>query len=211
MSKGEKCQYLVTKGKVGSQKIIEIPLSHMWFEFQGKNIEFKVTNNFLCQSFRRKLFRHWYWEKWLLSKYTEHFSTEIKIQLFKLSEEMFFPIFHLHCTLLLCLKIFYTPSFTSSTVVIAPPSFSQHGIWLNLEVNIFQVKIFLSQISSKFSMWNWHPKFYLKQEETVLEFPKRVDIGMWLYTKKKVNEWMNEWISFGSSAGMSSFSLEQAC
>lgn len=40
------------------RKIIEIPLSHMWFEFQGKNVEFKVTNNFLCQSFRRKLFRH---------------------------------------------------------------------------------------------------------------------------------------------------------
>lgn len=84
MSKGEKCQCLVTKGKLRSQKIIEIPLSHMWFEFQGKNVEFKVTNNFLCQSFRRKLFRHWYWGKWLLSKYTEHFSTEIKIQLFKI-------------------------------------------------------------------------------------------------------------------------------
>ena len=108
---------------------------------------------------------------------------------------MFFPIFHLHCTLLLCLKIFYMPSFTTSTVVIAPPSFSQHGIWLNLKVNIFQMKIFLSQISNKFSMWNWHPKFYLKQEETVLEFPKRVDIGMWLYPKKKVNEWMNEWVN----------------
>ena len=56
-------------------------------------------------------------------------------------------------------------------------------------------------------MWNWHPKFYLKKEETVLEFPKRVDIGMWLYTKKKVSEWE---ISFGSSASKSSFSLEQA-
>ena len=84
MSKGGKCQCRVTTGKLRSQKIIEILLSHMWFEFQGKNVEFKVTNNVLCQSFRRKLFRHWYWGKWLLSKYTEHFSTEIKIQLFKI-------------------------------------------------------------------------------------------------------------------------------
>lgn len=121
---------------------------------------------------------------------------------------MLFPFFHLHCMLLLCLKIFYTSRFTSSTVVIAPRSFSQHGLWLNLKDNIFQMEIFLSLIANKFPMWNWCPKFYLKKGETVLAYPKRIDTGMWLYTKRKVSEWE---VSFGSSVSKPLFPLEQAC
>lgn len=144
-----------------------------------------------------------------LSKYTralQPWNKDTAIQ--NRQRKMLFSIFHLHCMLFVHLKILYTLSFTSSTVVIAPWSFSQHGNWLNLKDNIFQMEIFLSLISNKFPMWNWHPKFYLKKEETALAFPKRIGTGMWLYKKRKVNEWE---VSFGSSASEALFSLEQAC
>ena len=137
---------------------------------------------------------------------SQHWNKDTAIQ--NHQSKMFFPIFYLHCTLLLCLKIFYTLSFTSSTVVISSWSLSQHGTRLNLKDNIFQMELFLSLISNEFPMWNWHPEFYLKKEETVLAYPRRTGAGMWLCKKKKVNEWE---VSFGSCASKQLFSLQWAC
>lgn len=112
--------------------------------------------------------------------------------------KMLFPIFHLHRLLLLCLKILYTLSFTSSTVVISPWSLSQHGTWLNLKDNIFQMEIvFLSLIENRFPIWNQHPEYSLKKDKTVLAYPKSIGTGTWHYKKTKVSE---PEVSFGACA-----------
>lgn len=51
------------------------------------------------------------------------------------------------------------------------------------------MELFFLLILNEFLMWNWYFEFYLKKEEIVLVYLRRIGVGMWFCKKKKVNEW----------------------